>query len=841
MSTHVNTTDLSSLSLSSSTATINANFHLLTNALDNVIWRDGSEEMNNHFDMNGYRIYNLGTPVNAADAVNKAYLEQYVLTTLSTITGGGSGSDLLAQQAYNLAQTAITTANSASASAVSATLIANAASTTAGSAASQATNAYNLASSVNTMVNTRVPLLPSSGAGALVGKIPQVQADGTWAFVLGAGGGTSNYFNRYPSQTSGFRAWSGLAVDGITGEVYDANYREVWLDDFYYSDADTDTTAFNNFAAKVNDGTLGDVKLKVRGGKGRGPSGRYLVDSEIYFNAGSRVVLDFGEATIRYTTSASRFHYDAPQVTGSSSTTPVSFFVMENGVHQYAAAIDCIGYWNFKYIPSRDMGTGYARNIRVYPQDNNNAAHTCQNTFRTKNTWYFHVDNCHVKGPPRTMGSIFANAALIKQEGLCVVTTVNACEVEFMDSAIVPGIAPLVAVDGTFTTGSYTRGKGLKQGANVAWFGRNDGVGGRTYSLYDEVGTLTTGAADLLDISGNVIGSFNITGVTRYNQLSEAIQIGEGTTVIASNYLINATSPDPVNVKWLNWVLMDMHCSTYNSIIKVDGISALQFGGGFECQPHTGSTGSTVLFDINHCDGLNMAGIFATTGDLPNMTFLKLRNCTAGSMTDNTLYFFKYAVDFDNTVKSFKVANNSAYELTTTNNPTVTTFLNSGKRYNGVNTRGIVFKSNGLMGVGFDADDNRRLSFTSTLTASSGSPTATVNYAYSNVHNGVWTYLIKATVSSVGSAAGSMYLSFPTNGLLPFGVPDTALVDHVATGKVTNWTVNPIFNSALKRWEISDVAPGTNSTSPNAWQVGNVNIGVPFPVFISGSVPLEYD
>ena len=668
--------------------------------------------------------------------------------------------------------------------------------------------------------------------------------------VIGTGGaliidqgeapGASVAFLKYSKDwlNNGTAMASGLAIDNL-GQVTDTGSREVWIDWFYTDDTTTDTQALLNFAEVFNANFYGfnDVVLKFAAGRGRGPSGRYLIDSEIQFTAFNYLELDFGAATLRFTAPTSRIRYSPPVGPLSSSITLTNCFVVRNVKAQYSAAIDSCFFWDIDYNPSRAGTTGWAENVFIYPQDTNNPAMTCTGGFRTKNTWQFTATNCHYHGPARISGVTQLNQSFIVQDGLCVVLNLDNCRAENCDSAIVPGTAALVGVEGTFSGGaSFSRGKVVRQGSNLAYFGRNDGVGGSTYSLYDETGTLVTGAADVLDSTGLVTGSFNITSINRYQQVSEAISVKGGSVFIACNYLINRTSPN-ASTKFLEWMLVDCHVAYDKGIIKADGVAVL--GVGSACF-FIANKANTNAFELTNIDNLSISGPQATTNDLAGCTYLKARSVTGGMMMANSLYFFQYAGDFDNTVKDFKVHGNSAYGGVTVNNPAPCTFLNTGKRLNKTNTRGIDFKSNGALGWGFDLDDNRAIAWVPALSSDGGTVTYTdAGTGKISLQNGVLTYSAKINVTAVSSPTGNMYITFPSL-LSSFGIVDTQLPDqHMAVVRAGSWLAPATFIQGTRRFQVTDLDPTTSPVS--AWNGAAATLNTPFSIFISGQCPVEYD
>lgn len=642
----------------------------------------------------------------------------------------------------------------------------------------------------------------------------------------GSGGIGALTAPRYPGLQGGVPyPWSGMQI-GASGddELTDAGMRDMWIDWFYTSDNDTDSDALALFAANIN--IYGDCRLRFAAGKGRGPSGRYIIDRTIEFLTSVRVVLEFDEATVRFTTPDACIKYTPPQVIGSSSITPPSFFIVRGGVHQYAAAVEYMFWWNFPFIASRQMGTGYAENMRIIPQDNNNSGHSVIAPFLTCSTWYFSLNRCHVKGPARVAGVIIPDTCIVEQRGFCVECDFHQVEGGGNhDMVLKPGIAAMVGVEGSFTSGTYARGKALRQGGNIAYFGRNDGGYGWTYSLYDETGTLAVGSAELLDSAGTVVGAFTIDSIGRYSQCSEAVGVYGRSTFIETNYFANATSPDPLVSKFLNWGFHSMHMAYREGFLKLDGIADLQVGSGVFgiCSV----AGGKITFDINHGDMIKIDSGHYTTNALGGQ-FYKLQNIIGGHLSGNTIFFFEITSTTDNTVKDFKIEGNVGYLSAP--------FSNTGKRYNYTNTRGIRFYGNGNLGVNTDLDDNRRHPWVPVVTAAAGAITAyTVTDGWYVLCNGMLHYSVKIAVTNRGTATGVLYASAPA--ILDSAGVQIELPQHLARASSgTNIGCNVFYASVQNRFELH--GPESNSTDDAFKQA---NVFGSFVYLIQGSVPVEYD
>jgi hypothetical protein len=591
---------------------------------------------------------------------------------------------------------------------------------------------------------------------------------------------------------------------------------EMWLDQFYTNDLATDTDALLAFAEEFNSGLLGSSRLLFPS-LGRGPSGRTLIDSEILFANTFRLEMDFRNTTTRFTTPASKIRYSPGQILGSSSVVPTAFFKVRGGIHQFTTGCQYLFHWDFKYHPSRGWGTGYAEDMRFEAQDLNNAAHTVEAPFLCCNTWYFTARRCeHVV--PNTGTNEF-----IEQHGVCIVARIDGCDVTGPHKVIEPGVAALVGVEGNFTTGTYARGKALRQGANIAYFGRNDGGYGHTYSLYDETGALVVGAADLLDATGAVVGSFNITSITRYQQCSEAVSVSQNSTFVGVDWFAQATAADFNTSKFLNWNLSDMHISPKMGILDMDGISDVQAGSGLN---FISNAAGCTCYIINNADQISLKGGTYTTGALGGK-FHELTNIIGGCVADNVLMFFDIGSTTDNTVKNFDVHDNDGYLSAA--------FVNTGKRHNYTNTRGIRFRNNGDLGLGVDQDDLRKYPWVPAITGSGGNPTAvTLKNAGYVLGHGRLTMTAKLELTNTAGADGTMYIS------LPAGLPVGALFDSMAVVSIGNLCVPGFIDAGNTRIVVPDAGGGTNSVT-NGFKQGDVLLPNLTDVYFSVTLAVEYD
>lgn len=654
------------------------------------------------------------------------------------------------------------------------------------------------------------------------GRFPQIWLlSGTYKYVLKSSAGVT------------LKTVDELAIN----DVNDPSTREIWLDSYYEDEDSTDTEAVLAFAAEFSSGRLGEVTLRYPS-KGRGPSGRFLVEQEIEFTGGLRLIIDFGTATVRYTTPASKFKYTGGPGSTSSAVTPTDFFVVRGGVHQYAAAVDCVFFWNMTYRPSRIMGTGYAEGVRIIPQSGIDASMTTAAHFRTKNTWYFSVFNSHCTGPPRNVGSIVAGNCMIEQQGVCIVTTIDqATEGIYFDRVIKAGWGAMVGVEATFNSGTYARAKALRQGANIAYFGRNDGAYGYTYSLYDESGALTAGAADLLDSTGVVVGSVTINSIGRYFQPSEGFQVKGASTFVNGNYFFNEaaqTNPDSsAQPVMLNVGFHDMHCAFYQGFCKLDGVADFQVGTGiFLIALEAGLQ----AIDINHGQYVDVDRVAFTTNGLGGK-FFKGRNIDVGRLTGNKTFFCETVWDLDNTVKTFNIEGNVAAD------DVGTTFANisTAKRYNSTNTRGVRFRNNGLMGIGFDQDSLRERTYTPVVTSGSGAiGSYTITNCVYKLGDGLFVLNLKLRIVTRGTAAGAMFVTLPVVNDSQ-GVP----IAYTKTfGAMVNVRVGAAIGIAAMtdtQIAVSEGDVGNTFGTGNAFKVRDSDIPGNTDYFFQTVIPVEYD
>lgn len=572
----------------------------------------------------------------------------------------------------------------------------------------------------------------------------------------------------------------GLSYDSGTGELENTaqDGREVWVHDFYSDTITTDVAAIEEALLwAAFEGTTGSsITLKFKDRHGKGPNGVYVIDSLVdiaqihyAYMIASRVTLDFGSAIIRYTSTQGGFSYGEPPYLPSGNLAANNrYFIVRGGTHQYAVlGIPFLFKWDFQYSPSRLMGTGYAENMRIVGQTDNASLCFLRAPFLLKNTWNWSAENVHYCGPPSQPP--LANTYFIEQTGVCIVTEIDKCETSYTAEIVKYGYATQTGLNGTFTAGTYARGKILSQGAARGYFGRNDGGYGYTYSLFDVTGTFTTGAADVLDSNGNVIGSFNITATGVYYQPSEAITFGGGSNCIQCNYFINWSPPDG-NTHMLDIQLTDGHVACYNSVIKASGIDNLMVTG-FNAQPYPSASATTnsVMFDITNGTGIVIEACTSTTNDgheagTKDYRYARLRSVNGGSICGNTFTYFDIPIDTDNTVKDFVIAHNSNVANSCGN------FLNTGLRFKGGTARGIRFYGNGSMGAGLDLDDPNTYTWAPVCTSGSGAIGAyTVPDSRYNVSNGMFHFHLKIVVSDRGTASGNLLVSFPALTNTPGG------------------------------------------------------------------------
>jgi hypothetical protein len=590
--------------------------------------------------------------------------------------------------------------------------------------------------------------------------------------------------------------------------------REVYLDECYATEASTDNDALDYFFA--NFATYGDCVLKLRPGKGRGPSGVYEVIRLTEYTSTSRIVIDGQFAIMRFTDSASQIKYSPTQQ--SSANYRFNYFAVENLHVQTADDAVTPFFWNMPYRDSLVLGSGHAKNIRFHSQTRASATQTFAACFKTKNTWSMSIRDC------LAVNQDLAGSTFLEQDGLCVVAALDHIETTGFDTVIEPGYAAMVGINGSFGSGTYARGKVLQQGAVTGYFGRDDGAYGYTYSLYDAVGTFVPGVCDVLDSVGAVVGAFTISSTGTYSQISEGYNIGGGSTFVNCDYFMNFAVPVDATARVLDVTFSDMHCAPMEGFILADGIAQINIGSGVNLAPK--AAGKTMI-DIANADAVTINGVQSTTNALGG-TFCKLRGIIGGSFSDNDLAYYTVPLDTDNTVKDFSVAGNTGY--------TTGVLVNTGKRYNAVNTRGIRFYNNGAMGVGVDMDDNRRRVWTPVVSCEGGSlTTVAVTKAYFTVCGPVIHYTCKVTVTARGTASGRMYLSLPE---IVTAVGETGVKEHMGRGLVGNNSPCAVIWAEGTPPRLEVQGPASNTTNDAFKQA---DVAGNYVYYISGSAPVEYD
>ena len=599
-----------------------------------------------------------------------------------------------------------------------------------------------------------------------------------------------------------------------------ADPHQIWLDDLYTSSSQSDSDALAAFATAFAAGTYGDCVLNFAPGKGHGTNGRYFVDREIQFSLSAtsqyRLELNFGESIIRYTQPGSKFRYTALG-SNAQSVTPAPFFAMIGGVHQYASTVDCIGWWDMPYQNSRPTSTGYARDMRINAF--NGSGFTLLTVFRLKNTWLFEARRIeHVAGGS-TPGTILPNSSMIEQQGVCVDTLVEHTTSTGADQVIRPGFATLLALNGDFSSGSYARGYSLRQASSGAfgYFGRKDSVhSGYVYTLYDVTGTFANGQADLLDYSGNVIGSFNITGTEGYTQNSETITVVNGTAFVNCNYGIYWTNPDPNGNRLVNVSFSDTHVAFFKAAIRLDGTANLSIGSG--CNFGTVSN-NVVTIDLNNVNTFAINDNTSETTASSGCTLLRLRNALNGTVSGNAFYGYATPIDTDGTVTHTLITGNDGF--------LGGTIANSGPRYNASHPEGITFRSNGSMGADVDLDDNRRRAWSPAVTSQAGSiGSYTTSDGYFVLSNGILTASARIQVTNRGSADGAMQIALPVSPSQPVG----RAVAQVLNTYDAEVLYAPLANNVIT---VAQAGTGQSPFRSSAGTFGN------YEYLVSFTVPLE--
>ncbi len=571
----------------------------------------------------------------------------------------------------------------------------------------------------------------------------------------------------------------GIAINQTTRTIFNidtATHRVIWLNDFYPNDTSTDTDAWLAFATRFNAGEFGNCRIMVPPSLGRGntTTGNYFLDNEVLFTGAFALEIDFLGSVWRMTGANARFRYRPPPLAGSNIL-PQPQFVVKNACVQFGASVDTFAFWDIPFQGSRVNGTGYMENVRMSPQNVNDATHTANGLCRISNTWFFTAKNCHYTGKPRTASDMLLHPEQvgIVQNGVCVVTALLASEFNSVYQPVSVGVATLTGINGSFApVGSsvFQRGNRVIQGGAVGYMGRSDGMYGYTWSLYDVNGTFVTGTASVYDFTGTtLLGTLTISSTAVYQQASEAISFDDATTSLCA-YGLQWTKPALVQDNLLNIVFGNSGWAPTAKLIEANGISCLAISDEVNCL--SAIPNCPGLIDINNGALVHIGGLTATNNGQGGATFVKLRNTIDFGVDGPKIASFFYPVDIDNSNKVGYVANMAA-DFTSCG-----PIINTANRFNGVSTQGIRYFNNGHIGIGIDINDNTFHSWTPVVTAQTGaitSYTASGNYIFAN---GQFTFTVSVQITNRGTAAGQMYVTLPAIVLQgPSGVTlfDTAI------------------------------------------------------------------
>lgn len=588
-------------------------------------------------------------------------------------------------------------------------------------------------------------------------------------YAPNSGGGTGGDYTAGP----------GIFIDAGTRTIstVDAkDFREIWLNDFYPNATSTDTEAWLELAAFFNSGAFGNCRVMVAPSKGRGntTTGNYFLDQDIVFTGAFALEIDGLGSVVRLTGSNGRLHYNPPPL-GGANILPQPQFVVKNFVVQFAAPCDTFAYWDIPYQGSRINGTGYMENVRMAPQNVNDATHTANGLCRIRNTWFFTTTRCHYSGKPRTTSDLLLHPEQVGvvQDGVCVVTALLASEFNNVYQPVSVGVATLTGINGSFAPsggGVFQRGNRVIQGGAVGYQGRSDGAYGWTWSLYDVQGTFTTGVAQVYDFTGTtLLGTLTISATGVFQQASEAISFDDGTTSLSA-YGLQWTKPALVQDNLLNIVFGNSGWSPSVKLIEANGISCLAISDEVNCL--SAIPNCPGLIDINNAFLVHIGGLTATNNGQGGATFIKLRNTIDFGIDGPKIASFFYPTDIDNTNKVGIVCNIAA-DFTSCG-----PMINTANRFNGVSTQGIRYFNNGHIGIGIDINDNTIHTWTPVVTAQTGtitSYTATGSYVFAN---GMLSFTISVQITNRGTATGQMYVTLPPIVIQgPSGItfPDSAV------------------------------------------------------------------
>jgi len=611
---------------------------------------------------------------------------------------------------------------------------------------------------------------------------------------------------------------------------------EVSLQDFYANDSATDQDAFNAFAAAFNSGSLGSVvRLVVPPSKGRGnvSTGNYFLSDEVLFTGPYRLEIDGLGSCIRLTAAASKFRYRPPPTQGANAAV-YPFFVVKNFLGQAAERIDCFAYWDIPFAPSRINGTGYAENIVLSPQLVDNSSHDPQAMFRIKNTWAFTAFRCHHSGKPRTPTDLlsFPNQVFIRQEGVCVVTDILSCEINYVYQPIQIGTANMVGINGSYAPAASAplqRGCKIVQGASTGYVGRTDNGYSYTYSLYDAVGSFSAGTAQVYDWTGaTLIGTLTISSTGTYVQASEAIAFDGGTATATCSYGLYWRKPVGLADNFLNTIIGNCHFAPSYAAIDVDGVSAFTISdkANFLTVLTAGS-----LISINNGYLVSINAFNASNNGKAGAVCITLRNTSAFRISGPQLTFFDSPLDIDNTVKDGSVESFACDQ-------NVGLIRSTANRFNGTSLRGVRFRNNGHVGIGFDLDDVALKAWTPTATAGSGSIGSYIASGAYVIENGKFTFTISVQITNRNSASGQLKLTLPNEIANSSGI---TLNDTTVAARNSNGPAFPMMalvginalGTGLRGITVEHQNPNYGAFHNFNGTLGNYNY------VISGSVPLR--
>ncbi len=449
------------------------------------------------------------------------------------------------------------------------------------------------------------------------------------------------------------------------------------------NDSDAIATAFATNAG-------GSLTLAFIPGKGKGPGGDYVIDRLLEFVSNGRLVIEGNGCTFRYVVGGACIRHTMPMLPeGSAGNFPGDFFAIRNVVCKAAAAgVIAPIHWNCGYMASRILSTGYAENVRFQPLDVASPQYFL-NHFRCSNTWQWSATRCYAEGKPNIPSAIIPDSTFVELQGTCIVTTIDKCEVDFIDKAVVVGFTNLMPFNAVITSGSYIEGARVTQPSTGATgiFYRHAGYLGHDYCLGQVQGVFQSGPAVIENI-----GTMDIHEISPIlAQPSEAIHIVNSTAFVHCNYGIYANMPSSVQDRKCVHVTLDesTHISFYKAGLYLRYCAAVESKSSI----HPEAIGA-ITYDLDQCLLVQLNNNNSPTNGRTNCTFVKASNTLGLTVMGNALLGYETPWDFASTVTDANVQGNTGIACGVP--------VSAAAAFTSDNLSGVRFHNNGRIGVGFD-------------------------------------------------------------------------------------------------------------------------------------------